>query len=41
MSNNQSQQPAGSGLHISIDWWAVIGALVLVIIVLAGVTIPW
>ncbi len=41
MSNDQSQQPASSGLHISIDWWAVIIACVLVILVRAGVSIPW
>ncbi len=40
MSNDQPQ-PASSGLHISLDWWAVIAAIVLVIIVLAGVSIPW
>ncbi len=41
MNNDQSQQPASSGLHVSLDWWAVIVGLALVIIVLAGVTIPW
>ncbi len=39
MRNNESNQAAG--FHLSLDWWAVIGALVLVIIVLAGVSIPW
>ncbi len=39
MGNEQPQQPAG--LHISLDWWAVIAGLVLVILVLAGVSIPW
>ncbi len=41
MSNDQSQQPASSGLHISLDWWAVIVAFVLVVIVLVGVSVPW
>ncbi len=41
MANDPSQQPVSSGLHISIDWWAVIAGLTLVILVLAGVTIPW
>ncbi len=41
MSNDRSKQPASAGLHISIDWWAVIAGIVLVIVVLLGVSIPW
>jgi hypothetical protein len=40
--NNQSMPPSG-GLRLSLDWWAVITALALVVLVLLGVVtgVPW
>jgi hypothetical protein len=48
MPNEQSNQsteaqPEGFRLHLSLDWWAVIVAFVLVIAVLIGLipSVPW
>jgi hypothetical protein len=48
MANEQSNQPTGArlegfSLRLSLDWWAVIAALVLVIAVLIGLipSVPW
>jgi hypothetical protein len=48
MPNEQSNQPTeappeGFSLRLSLDWWAVIAAFVLVIAVLTGLitSVPW
>ena len=36
-----AQEKTGANFRLSLDWWAVIFALALTVLVLIGLQVPW